>query len=256
VRRARGLVLGALIAFEIAGACNGEFRFDDVNAAPDAGPEDIGAGGKILFPQPDAGGPDAGGMDASKVHDAANDHEMDADANMQADTMPHGCVADADCKLASLHCDVVSGACFECVVDANCAAGMAHRCDAALHRCVECGVDGDCGSGQKCEPTTRRCVTTCDSILTKCTDGTYICDPALGFCVRCHGDVECVLPGDQNICDTANGKCVECVADTDCPKAKPRCDRTRGTCAACLAPSDCAPSTPLCDPATRTCVAG
>jgi hypothetical protein len=218
-------------------ACNGEIRFGTLDSsAPPA---------KVLLPDR---------PDASLAIDAA----VSADSSIPSrpDTSNWRCSSDVDCKLPSLHCDALSGACVACVVDAQCTVDGARRCDAALHRCVECGVNIDCGDDAQCEPTTRRCVSTCKS-LTGCREFAPFCDLLKGVCLRCHADLECVLPGDARTCDPANGKCVQCVSDTECRSPLGRCDRTTGTCAQCLGASDCAsPTAPLCDPTTRRCTAG
>jgi hypothetical protein len=228
VRRA---AVASAVALILA-ACNGQFRFDDQASA-------------LL---PEAGAPP--GDDAGAApNDAATDTPVDS-------AVPHvGCMIDADCKLSSLHCDEVSGACVACTTDAHCATSQGRRCDAALHRCVQCGIDGDCNPDQRCESSTRRCVTKCES-LTGCNSTAPFCDLDRGFCIRCKTKVECIIPGDARLCDDANGMCVECVVDSDCPKAKPRCDRTTGTCAECVTSAECTSDKPLCDPTTRTCVSG
>ncbi len=240
VLRGRALSFGALVATAAAPivACNGQLRFDD----PD---------GAVAVVTPDAGVLDAGDPIDATVAVEASVPTPDAGGGGQA-----RCVADPDCKLTTLHCDVVSGTCVACVVDAQCTTAGALRCDAALHRCVECGVDVDCGTDAKCEPITRRCVSTCKS-LTGCHDFAPFCDISAGVCLRCHGDLECVIPGDARTCDPANGKCVQCVIDGQCRAPALRCDRTTGTCAACLSASDCTTAgAPLCDPSTKTCTAG
>ena len=243
------LCLFALIA--PLGGCNGQLRFGDV-------PDDGGVPDASLPPPPDAsatdGTPDVGAPDATTPGrpDASAVDGGAADTSLPT---PTGCVTDGDCKLSTLHCDAVSGACVACVVDAHCTTAGAKRCDAALHRCVECGVDGDCGSSQRCEPSTRRCINTCQSI-TGCPAATPFCDLSRSTCARCHTEVECIVPGDAHNCDPANGYCVDCVTDSQCKASTPRCDRTRGACVQCTTSSDCPAATPICDPLSFGCVTG
>jgi hypothetical protein len=225
----RAFAVAALGTCALVAACNGEFRFDE---------------------QPFVFVPDA--TDGSDVDAALPDASAPPETST-ADVPSHtGCTIDADCTLSSLHCDALSGACVACTHDEQCPATRA-RCDAALHRCVQCGIDGDCKAEERCEPTTRRCVTRCQS-LTGCNSSAPFCELDRGFCVRCKTKVECSIISDGHECDDANGMCVECVNDGHCPSEKPRCDRTTGTCAGCLASTDCTASKPLCDPTSRSCV--
>ncbi|MGH7283938.1 MAG: hypothetical protein ACRELY_20625, partial [Polyangiaceae bacterium] len=101
------IAIATILLVMIAAACDGEFRFEDIDGGPGSGTLDGGADG-------------ASGGDAIAPGS--------------------GCKIDGDCKLSTLHCDSPSGTCVACVLDSNCAAPLP-RCDAALHRCVACGVD-------------------------------------------------------------------------------------------------------------------
>jgi Cys-rich repeat protein len=162
------------------------------------------------------------------------------------------CRRDLDCRVSSLHCDVVTGSCFPCLTDAHCTNGDLKRCDVATHRCVECGVDIDCGQGRICEPTTRRCVIVCDDAGSSCPSDAPTCDAARGFCVACTNDGACT-DGDTRTCDVASGRCVQCRVDTNCPSELPRCEPSKGTCVMCLTSADCTSDQPTCDPGGWEC---
>ena len=76
-------------------------------------------------------------VDGSASDGSATDAAFDG---ASSDGAPASCNADSACKLPSLHCDVVSGACVACIDDAQCATSALRRCDVALHRCVQCAV--------------------------------------------------------------------------------------------------------------------
>ncbi len=223
-------VAPALLAFAVVGACSGEIRFED--------PSDTLEGG--VPPPPPPGPIEAGGAD-------------DARADAPFDAQSKRCAKDGDCVLATLHCDIVAGACVPCTNDTHCTLAEHTRCDTALHRCVGCGTDGDCGGG-KCQPDTHRCVTPCTTITQCITAEAPLCDTAKGFCVRCTaggGGGTCSFTPDTPFCDPG-GFCVGCLADTDCSGATPRCDPTLGKCVQCTSGSDC-PGAAQCDPSNGTC---
>ncbi|HEX4341627.1 MAG TPA: hypothetical protein VH062_37210 [Polyangiaceae bacterium] len=59
------------------------------------------------------------------------------------------CVSDRNCD-AGFACDVASGVCHGCNVDADCSTALPY-CDSAAHSCVECLSDANCGTaGEKC----------------------------------------------------------------------------------------------------------
>lgn len=183
---------------------------------------------------------ESGGTDASGADAAADGATAVA------------CKDDKGCPLASLHCDVPSGACFACVIDANCTTPGLPRCDSALNRCVECGSNQDCGSNAVCEPSTHKCQHTCMQPI-DCPASTPECNSNTGICYRCDDSSSDCPPPLR--CEKQSGRCVECLSPADCPAAKPYCDVTISKCVGCLDASDCPSPTPVCDPATGTCVA-
>jgi hypothetical protein len=173
-----------------------------------------------------------------------------------AATSAPGCFRDLECRLPSLHCDVVSKRCVACRMDADCAQPGAPRCDLALHRCVECGANSDCASQEICEPTTRRCVVQCAEGPAEhiCPDSAPTCNELGNFCMQCRGDADCQLTTDDGqYCDNANGRCAHCVDDRHCSAPQPRCDRTRGRCGECVTVDDCPPHR-VCDLNTLRCM--
>ena len=165
-------------------------------------------------------------------------------------SVAHGCVSDQDCPLASLHCDPISGQCFACVSDGDCATTSGRpRCDAALHICVQCGTDQDCPTGTKCSAPTRSCVKTCGTGSDCAATGVW-CDD--GMCAQCDDDFHC--SGAHPYCDLTTDQCVACVNDGQCgtTPGAPHCNRTTGGCVACLTSGDCSAGT-VCDPADWTC---
>lgn len=220
----RRTAIATTLLVMIAVACDGEFRF-----------EDLADGGSV--------GTIDGGADGAPGSDAISPE--------------NGCKVDGDCKLATLHCDSPSGACVACVNDSNCAAPLP-RCDAALHRCVACGVDGDCDAdaGQKCDVSTRHCITTCSSPFSDdCPSDEPVCNTGTGQCYRCTDDLECTFSDTEKLCQVSDGLCVQCRSDSDCSGPTPRCDIVSGTCVQCVDSDDCSGATPLCDPSTLACVA-
>jgi hypothetical protein len=213
-------------------ACDGELRFEDPDDTPD---------GEAPVPPP-APTLDSG-TDLGDVTTTDSPHD------------PKRCANDADCKLATLHCDTVAATCVMCTTDDHCknpvGSDDTKRCDTALHRCVECGNDGDCGaSNKKCQPDTHRCVTTCAQITECVTAEAPLCDTTKGFCVRCTG-LTCAFTPDTPMCDPG-GFCVGCLHDSDCSGTTPRCDFSLKKCVQCATGFDC-PGAQQCDPATGSC---
>jgi len=56
-----------------------------------------------------------------------------------------GCSSEGDCS-DGLVCNVATGACVECLVDADCK-GKTNLCDLTRLTCLQCASDGDCGGG-------------------------------------------------------------------------------------------------------------
>jgi Cys-rich repeat protein len=180
---------------------------------------------------------------------------FDVPAPAQADTGPSAsaerCVADADCRLAELHCDSSSGRCVECVVDEDCADHSLHRCAPESRRCVECQVSRDCAAGSICDATLNRCFRSCGD-ADDCLASDHGCDERRGVCIGCDRDVECQA-SSVSFCATDETGCVECRADSNCA-AGLVCDAVFGKCVQCRDTRDCAAGT-YCDPLTYACVA-
>lgn len=182
-------------------------------------------------------------FDTQRGRDAATD-VVDAGAA--------GCTTDADCPLASLHCDPQSGACFACTSDTHCPT-TTPSCDPSLRLCVECETTRDCPQGKVCEPTTRRCLAACRESF-HCATPTLGCDEPKGVCATCLVNADCRGSADGTRCDLTIDRCVECTDDVQCAAPTHRCNRTRGKCAECLSASDCTEPTPICDPNAFACV--
>ena len=168
--------------------------------------------------------------------------------------LTNACATDIDCRLPNLHCDVISGACFECTLDDHCKTPGKPDCDTALHRCVECGASQSCARGQFCDPSTRVCLTSCHE-GDQCAAPAIGCDGSRGACVTCTRDDHCVHAVSGHTCNRASGRCVQCDEDFECAAPTPLCERTSGACVACLAGSDCPSVAPLCNPSGWACVA-
>jgi Cys-rich repeat protein len=166
-----------------------------------------------------------------------------------------GCVADVDCPLPSLRCDVQSGQCFECVANVDCTARGLGRCDGALHRCVECGIDADCADGFACDLTTRACAQRCDED-DSCPVATHGCDETRLSCVECEPDDDdgCALYPDRPFCLLPGNRCAECLVDGDCAEGLV-CDTLTGKCLGCRDSRDCGAGQ-ACEPAGHLCKPG
>jgi hypothetical protein len=159
------------------------------------------------------------------------------------------CASDADCGVATLHCDTGSGQCVPCVVDSQCTQTGLDRCDSALHQSVQCGVTGDCAGGQVCEPTSHSCVTSCaDGGV--CPAGAT-CDATRAVCVGCTTDVDCASSTAGHFCDPGSRQCVACTLDSQCSAPTRFCNPASDKCVGCLTGATC--ESHICDPATFTC---
>lgn len=161
------------------------------------------------------------------------------------------CATEQDCPIASLHCDVQSGLCFECIIDADCASKQNTRCD-ALHRCIECLVDEDCAPDFTCDRVSRRCLERCLD-LNDCASGAHACDERRNVCVSCDRDQEC-RSSAAPYCAAGGSSCVACKSDEHCASNE-RCDLNSGQCVGCRDSLDCTPPA-YCDPDAHTCVGG
>ncbi len=168
-----------------------------------------------------------GGRDSTNPDSDAGDSE---DASTAADS---GATSNCD----TVECDVdpgkplclpSTGACVECLIDANCetptTGDAAVVSSSGTHHCVN---------------NTCRTYTACD-YPGKCTGGAGLCDQALERCVQCIETVDCSTPGTtcagnlcRQVCSTANA----------CPDSSPVCEKlgTSGICTErCVTDSDCA----------------
>ena len=167
-----------------------------------------------------------------------------------APALPLRCTTEADCPFASLHCDVQSGGCYECIQDGDCE-GTAPHCEADLHRCVECTGSRDCPAGLACDATTHRCLASCTDEY-ECPTSAPECDERRGVCVACDEDAECRGVGSANYCALDGSRCVECRSDLHCGPGT-SCDPIEGRCVACRSSADCDAGR-VCDPATHECL--
>ncbi|MEO8181675.1 MAG: hypothetical protein ABI895_22805 [Deltaproteobacteria bacterium] len=172
-------------------------------------------------------------------------------ADSGASAAPAGCSSDKDCALASLHCDVSVGRCFECVVDEDCTQQSGQRCDSAQNRCVECKVTRDCALGSACDTTTHRCLRSCVEEV-DCAPSDHDCDERRGVCIQCDEDAECTSRAEGGYCALDGTGCLECRVEAHCV-AGSRCDLVLGRCVACRDSRDCAADS-FCDPGAHTCV--
>jgi hypothetical protein len=230
----------ALVAIVLTslGACGDqEWSFDD--AAADA-PGDAAADAPVDAPV------DASG-EASR--DAPADTPGDTSGETAPDVSNGGCSTDADCIIATLHCDTASGQCVECVSTEQCPNG--EKCDTMLERCIDCYVDSDCPKGRACQPTTYECVPSCMSD-TDCPQYLPYCSQH-GVCVGCLSNQNCsTMTGTMQImgtCDPNIGQCAECLSNLQCASV---CDRTTDRCVGCLTGFDC-PHNEVCDPYRHEC---
>ncbi|WP_394822366.1 hypothetical protein [Pendulispora albinea] len=226
MRRSRRALIAGALACVLVWACTGDLRF-----AGDAG-------------TPSGADRDGSSDDGQRPHDAG----AGGDGGGIFDGGPPRCTLDAECGPFGLRCDPILRICVQCSTDAHCSGDAGWpRCDPALHRCVVCQTNSDCPPTMTCEPTTRRCVFSCEG-GSGCIDGRR-CDSSRGMCISCTLKSECSLLS----CETATGSCTECAGDNDCPSARPHCDRTRGLCAQCVTQHDC-PQSSVCDYRSNTCV--
>ncbi|MGH7440600.1 MAG: hypothetical protein ACRENE_33330 [Polyangiaceae bacterium] len=87
-----------------------------------------------------------------------------------------------------------SGACVQCLANANCG-DAGHVCDTATNRCVaSCGSNADCTTG-----------------------GKGVCDTTAQYCVQCLVDTDCGhAAGNHAYCNPSTRTCVGCLNDANC----------------------------------------
>lgn len=226
---------GAVVALVLAplSGCNERFDFD--------------------VPPPDAG-EDGGTTTGGDVSDTG---QVDTDVSTETATSTTGgepdastgCTADADCRLATLHCHLALGRCVECLDDQDCSGGDRTHCDAELSRCVSCTQDDQCEEGSRCDALERSCAVSCTSQL-DCVDA-HAC--MNGLCVACDRDFEC-RENDAlgQVCSASGLNCVSCREDAQCPSPEV-CDILSGRCVACLTSEGCGDGA-VCDPVLLQCV--
>lgn len=219
----------------------------------------VGCNERFEFDAPPS---DAGeDTNSDTAHDASSDGDVGSDVSTdtgksttggEPDASPGvGCTADADCRVASLHCQLALGRCVECLDDQDCSNDDATRCDGALFRCVSCIADGDCVDGSRCDAVERRCAPSC-ATGQDCVDA-HACKN--GLCVACDRDIECrESDASAPVCSASGLDCVSCREDAQCPQFE-FCDVLSGSCVSCLSSADCNDET-VCDPVLLECVAG
>jgi hypothetical protein len=122
------------------------------------------------------------------------------------------CTADAGICGANQLCDVLQGACVECLSSADCKDPGASACDLASHTCKGCKETSDCSH----------------------IDGKQVCLTSTSTCVQCTKDklAACLVQQSptrtvQNACNALNHTCTdeelgktppcgECVSDAQC----------------------------------------
>jgi hypothetical protein len=202
----------------------------------------------------------------------------------ETDTQTFECnVADAggdagpsgpDCRLgtpcdAPFVCDYVTGACVECVEDAQCSsnvpvgdAGAAIVCDPALHECVPCLRNEHCtatGNTLVCkvnpdDSKRNECVQCqADEDCSLTTPATPVCDETSNDCTTaCTSTSEC--GGDKPVCNLDKQVCVECLGAGDCRGAEGQCNTTTNECVECIDDVPCAAADEVCDTTRNLCV--
>jgi hypothetical protein len=172
-----------------------------------------------------------------------------------------GCVNSLDCGSDQV-CNRDTGECVQCLVDADCKAGMglsciankcqvpaqgcksttdcagmaaAPVCDLPTGRCIRCLSATDCPMNNDC--TSEACVpyTTCMNSL-GCPQG-QVCDTSRMRCVQCVGDNDCATTQRcaLSVCR------LKCTSDNMCTSMGMLCDISHGYCVGCLTANDCKP---------------
>ncbi len=182
-----------------------------------------------------------------------------------------GDAAGPDCRQGALCdvplvCDDASGACVECIGDAECSAnlpmgdaGAANVCDTARHECVRCLVNAHCGGDTpicKVDPTNSsnsQCVECTGDA--NCGGDAPVCDESTNECTtRCSATSECA-GSDKPVCNVARQVCVECLDATTCTTATAtQCDVTNNECVECIDDTPCAATGEVCDTTLHACV--
>ncbi len=193
----------------------------------------------------------------------------------------HGCTGDSNCLNAGWHCEIGAGACYPCVFDAHCGAGV--RCHPQKHRCVECMIDADCRDPSR--PSCAKdnsCVATCEegcalgqdqcAPLGSGTSGVRVCGDydhdaclELSAVQACPAGQACVMQGDRGACactqecEAGLARCIDgkpkqrqgCIVDpaTNCPRwvAETCSDGAACTGGVCTCTGECQYPSSKCD---------
>jgi Cys-rich repeat protein len=200
VKRARAWFVFAGL---VASACNGQFRFEDADAAPPG----------------------------SAPCKADSDCPLET---LHCDPVSQACVActtDAHCTaLGQKRCDVALHRCIACGSDADCARGEV--CERTTRQCLKACNEGT--TEDICPPT----APTCDEMRGICigcqkdldcsgTDDGNLCDTSSGRCVFCITNDQC--PTMWPRCDRTRGRCRQCLTSADCDQGRV-CDPAKFFC--------------------------
>ena len=218
---------GAVLALLVAGACDGEFRFDQPTGAS------LGTGG--------AGSTSSGVAGYDEAAEEGFGGARDAD----------NC---AHCADFGLKCATEWESCVECIDDDDCSASLPY-CDPQMHRCLPCNTIDGCATGNVCDGWSHACMRTCatesDPDL-DCDGGPSMCDQKRNVCVACLHDSDCHDPA-LPYCAPGGALCAECASDRNCSPGW-HCDQLSFTCVVCRDSRDC-PNDDVCDPTSHACVA-
>jgi hypothetical protein len=234
------LLLASALLGPSAG-CNGSFAFDAAAVAGSGGHANAEGGAQA------AGGSAFGGSAGGATMAVAGTGGL-AGAPIAFGT----CAKDRDCGLPSLHCNVSSMRCVECLNDGQCPAARP-ACLPETGTCAACSVLVDCAAGQLCDLQTNKCLFLCTSDA-DCDDPHSSCNNS-GFCQVCDDKDDCSVALGGNYCQRSAGACVQCLDNSQCHGKTPLCALPSGLCVACADSSDCGKSAPFCDPFARVCSA-
>jgi hypothetical protein len=210
-------------------SCDGSFAFDVPSSVA------AGAGGSVAGGASGAAGVAAGG------------------AGLGGSGAASGlCTVDANCGLATLHCDASSGQCVECVGDQQCPTARP-ACLVPNQVCVACSATVSCASGQLCDLQTNKCLLICTTDA-DCGSGYRGCGRS-GTCETCDDDDDCSVTLGGTECQRSAGECVQCLAEEQCSGQTSHCALPLGLCVACRNSADCGGSMPFCDPVAHACSA-
>ncbi len=146
------------------------------------------------------------------------------------------CVASSQCG-GGMSCDPANDSCVPTSSDASCAANS-QVYDSASGACVDCLTNADC-NGQLCDPVSRSCVDCLQpSDCPAASPGCY-----QGVCGQCNVSSDC--PGGE----ACSGGTCGCTSDQACPAATPNCilDGGPGVCG-CAGNGSCSGANEICDP--------